>query len=262
MKTLVKISLVSAFILSLGVESLVAHAADTPYVSNGILDMIPGTGGTPPLYPVDPDANNPVEPIEPTPPNSGTAGPLSLDYASIWDFGKQKISTKDEVYYAKLIPLKDGRSVAPYVQVSDFRGTNSGWSLFVRQEEQFENEELTNSELTGAELHFGSGGDVSGTQSNIDYASNVPYSRNGPLVPGGGNVNVFLASEGAGSMTWLRSFGDNYGGGQTPSTAVRLSIPGQTPKDAGQYKTTLTWTLSDVPAPPRPVLPDAPEPLN
>lgn len=44
MKTLVKISLVSAFILSLGVESLVAHAADTPYVSNGILDMIPGTG--------------------------------------------------------------------------------------------------------------------------------------------------------------------------------------------------------------------------
>lgn len=33
----------------------------------------------------------------------------------------------------------------------------------------------------------------------------------------------------------------------TITRAISLTVPGKTPKDAVQYKTTLTWLLSDVP---------------
>lgn len=61
------------------------------------------------------------------------------------------------------------------------------------------------------------------------------------------------ATAGSGWGTWLNYFGD-----VTEETiaedevvqknkAITLDVPGSTPKDAVQYKTELTWTLSDTP---------------
>ncbi|MFS7404398.1 WxL domain-containing protein [Carnobacterium maltaromaticum] len=254
MKKLVKVSLVGALLITLSGGSLLAHAADVPYKSNGITEFLPGNGPREPLYPPDPDPMLPVEPIDPTnpvgEPNPGTSGPLTLDYASSWDFGQVKISSKDEKYYPNMISLKDGRSVLPYVQVSDFRGTNSGWSLFVRQESQFQNPALTHSELTGAKIFVSSTGWIT---SSVPNMWNRPYSTNGSLVPGGGNMEVFMAPEGTGGMTWLRTMGVSTEviNGAEKAKALELSIPGKTPKDAGKYSTVLTWTLMDVPAEPQ-----------
>ena len=47
-----------------------------------------------------------------------------------------------------------------------------------------------------------------------------------------------------------RKVTENQQGQQVNATitrAISLTVPGKTPKDAVQYKTTLTWLLSDVP---------------
>lgn len=250
--------------------STIAQAEEKNYESNTGIQFIPGERPSEPLYPNEPispispipplDAENPVQPIDPTNPdgnpNPGTQGPLTLDYVSSWDFGQQKISTKDEKYYANFVKLQDSRTVQPYIQVSDFRGTNGGWSLFVKQDKQFSNKDLLHSELTGAKLFFSAGGWVIGTSNNT---WNRPYTTNGNLVPGEGNVEVFMAPKRTGAMTWIRTMGDREPG-DTKDTGISLSIPGKTPKDAGVYRTTLTWTLADVPAEPEQEVPPPLEP--
>ena len=249
-----KFFLLGAFMSSVLI-STTAQAEEKNYESNTITQFIPGSGPMDPLYPLDPDPEKPVGPIDPTnpggKPDPGTHGPLTIDYASSWDFGQQKISSKDEKYIAKKVTLQDGRKVNPYVQVSDFRGTNGGWTLLLKQDKQLHNEDLLHSELTGAEIEFDTNGSILGT-SNIRR----PGTDMGPLflIPGGGNVRVMFAPEGAGAMTWILNMGR---GNETGVSGVRLSIPGKTPKDAGEYRTTLTWTLADVPGEPE-ILPPLP----
>ena len=61
------------------------------------------------------------------------------------------------------------------------------------------------------------------------------------------------AKEGAGAGTWVGRFGSVEevtidGQAVKKNTAVTLTIPGKTAKDAVAYTTKLTWTLSDTPA--------------
>lgn len=61
------------------------------YRSNGLVEFIPNVDPTEPVDPENPDPEKPVKPIDPTDPegpNPGTQGPLSIDYASSFDFGK------------------------------------------------------------------------------------------------------------------------------------------------------------------------------
>jgi len=142
--------------------STIAQAKETAsYNSNGAVNFIPNTDPTKPVDPTNPDPNNPVNPVDPTDPdgpNPGTDGPLSIDYASSFDFGVNKISNKDETYYARAQKFKneDGSasdSVRPnYVQVSDNRGNNGGWTLQVKQNGQFTNENTLNKTLTGSKI--------------------------------------------------------------------------------------------------------------
>ena len=74
------------------------------YRSNGLVEFIPNVDPTEPVDPENPDPEKPVKPIDPTDPegpNPGTQGPLSIDYASSFDFGKNRISNKDQVYFAR-----------------------------------------------------------------------------------------------------------------------------------------------------------------
>ncbi|MCV5434162.1 WxL domain-containing protein, partial [Escherichia coli] len=84
---------------------LSAPVSAAEYETNGVVEFTPNTDITKPVNPDNPDPNKPVVPVDPTKidpetnpdgtPNPGTAGPLSIDYASSLDFGKNKISGKD-----------------------------------------------------------------------------------------------------------------------------------------------------------------------
>ncbi|HDR7793099.1 TPA: WxL domain-containing protein [Bacillus luti] len=247
-----------ASVAVLGTTGLSAPVSAAEYETNGVVEFTPNTDITKPVNPDNPDPNKPVVPVDPTKidpetnpdgtPNPGTAGPLSIDYASSLDFGKNKISGKDETYYAN--PQTYGEGVAPtanYVQVSDTRGTNAGWTLKVSQAGQLKNDATQNKELTGAQI----------TITSVEAVSNAagvekPVTQDITLDPNGAESLVMSANEGAGAGTWVGRFGsleDVEIDGETvkKNKAVSLTIPGKTAKDAVAYSTKLNWTLSDTP---------------
>ena len=103
------------------VGGLITQADTVDYDSNGVVEFIPNTDPTKPVDPTDPDPTNPVDPVDPDPykpvdpvdptdpngPEPGTPGPLSIDYASSFDFGTQKISTQTHTYNAALQKYKN-----------------------------------------------------------------------------------------------------------------------------------------------------------
>lgn len=198
--------------------------------------------------PVDPlDPTNPVDPIDPIDPEKpvdpGTAGPLSLDYASSLNFGKQKISSVDQTYFAQPQTVKyaDGsEGVVPlYTQVTDNRGTLKGWSLSVKQNSQFK---AGDKELTGAKIEFLNGQVETVSESPVPSVvkSNFDLTSNGT----GAVTNVMAAATDEGAGTFVYRFGDEA----TKAESVKLTVPGKTTKlkDVA-YQTTLTWMLNDVP---------------
>ncbi len=261
---LIKYGFVTAFTITSLIGSGVSASAETEeesdyvreYKSNGVVEFVPNEDGTDVIDPNNPDPEKPVDPVDPTDPegpNPGTSGPLSIDFASSLDFGVNKITTKDEVYYAnpqyyyntETGEIDEDYATQNYVQVTDNRGTNGGWMLSVKQESQLHNEDTLNKELTGARIEFTS----ADTISNGHAASPDVYDF--WLVPGVTSV-VMAAGEGTGAGTWIDSFGtveeiEVDGEAVAKNTAITLSVPGATPKDAVEYSTELTWTLTDVP---------------
>ena len=147
------------------------------------------------------DSTNPVKP---------TNGPLSIDYASSFNFGEQKIYAKDETYYASFDPAKEteeGEAVnkTNWVQGTDKRGTNAGWKLQVQQGAQFSTTQNgTSKELKGAQIKI----------------------KNGTVA----------------------TTTDNKATAPTASIEVTL-IPGVSEKVKDvKYTTQLTWLLNDTPA--------------
>lgn len=198
------------------------------------------------------ETTNPVDPTNPgvvvTPDGdnkAGTAGPLSIDFASSLDFGTQVITTSDQTYYAAAQGVSyldtDGVTTVEedrpnYVQVTDNRGTETGWVLKVKQDAQFVN---GTNQLTGAQI----------TMNNVEVAtasssaepSNVASSV--ALTAMNTETLVMSAQEGEGAGTYVARFGDTT----TMEESVELSVPGSTTKYAGAYTTSLTWVLSNVP---------------
>lgn len=252
---LIAVATLAALSLST-VGGVVSHAAGAEYESNGAVEFIPNTDPTDPVDPTDPDPNNPVEPIDPTDPtgpNPGTAGPLSIDYASSLDFGLNKISNLDEVYYARAQQFSDGRAATGnYVQVTDKRGNNEGWTLKVKQNGQFAAASTLNDTLTGSA--------VSLIDAAVDSKSTAVFPTAAATIdldPAGAESLVMSAKDGEGNGTFVDVWGDVETVKETDrngvevdaevNKAITLSVPGSTPKDAVKYSTLLTWSLSDVP---------------
>lgn len=213
---------------------------------------------TTPVGPVDPtDPNKPTDPINPVTP---TNGPLSIDYASSFNFGEQKISTKDETYYASFDKVKEHtantsltRTRPNWVQVTDKRGTNAGWKLQVQQGAQFSTKVSSSTnggslkELKGAQIKI-KNGTVATTTDNKATAPTA--STEITLIPGtltqaGAAQDVMTAQSNQGMGTWVDAFGSST----TGDKSISLSIPGvsEKVKDA-KYTTQLTWLLNDTPA--------------
>lgn len=207
---------------------------------------------TDPTDPTNPDPEKPVVPVDPTNPEKpvepGTNGPLSLDFASILDFDEQKISNKNQTYFAKPQYLRDAEGkideanpVPNYAQLTDKRGGEKGWSLSVKQNGQFKSS-VNQKELTGAQITFLNG--AADTISSSSAPSTVKETFSLGTDGNGVAENIMSAAEGEGFGTWVYRFGDE----NTMSESIKLDVPGSTVKEADTYKTTLTWTLTDTPA--------------
>lgn len=247
-----KQSIVSALLLS----SMLLTTATTFAASPGASEGTPAkrdTAGqvifeennepTTPVDPIDPDI--PVEPVDPIDPDvpvePGTEGPLSLDYASAFNFGKQKIISKDKVYHAATqeVIIDGVHSQKPlYAQVTDGRGNLAGWSLSVKQNGQFHTED--GQELVGAKIKF-----INGQKETV-MESDAPstVSTDVELVADGSASSLLMqAEEGQAAGTWIYRLGDL----DTMGESVQLHVPGKSTKLKEKYTTELTWSLSALP---------------
>lgn len=217
------------------------------------------------------DPENPQDVVDPGD-SPKTSGDLRIDFVPQLNFGSNKLSTKDEVYFgnAQLFHGETGAR-GNFVQVSDYRGTGSGWLLQVKQETQFRNESATNKELNGAVLSF----DQSWTNS-IHSADQAPIvSKDVIHIDNiGETYNLAEAKQGKGEGTWSIIFGASIQNKNDrkntlsprmkptgepelnpvfenkpiyKNEALSLSVPGNTKKDAVNYQTVITWILSELP---------------
>lgn len=213
--------------------------------SNAYIGIEKYTGdGEEPVNPVDPK-----EPVKPGPNTDGknphppsTKGPLSINYISNLQFGSQEANGNDATYQVKpdrVINSQETEIDVPnYVQITDHRGTNSGWSLTVKQDQAFKNGEHR---LEGTELVFGSAV-LSSKSGKMSAAPSANQSFT--LTADGEPAVVVTAGTDQGMGTWVTRFGEDIAGAKT---GIQLKIPGDSKKVAGFYQTSLTWTLTDTP---------------
>lgn len=201
-----------------------------------------------PVNPVDPiDPEIPVDPIDPIDPEKpvkpGTDGPLSLDYASAFNFGEQIITPNDEVYYAATqeVVIEGEHSQKPlYAQVTDGRGSEieAGWNLSIKQNGQFKTE--SGKVLNGAIIKFTTGQ----TETVSESKSPSTVTAEVALVADGSATSKLMeASTGEGAGTHIYRLGDL----NTMEQGVQLHIPGKSTKVKDKYTTSLTWILSTLP---------------
>lgn len=236
-----------------------------PVSSHGLVKFMSGASQTDPMDPLpDPggDFDLPGFPWNPTrpdgKPNPGTTGPLAIDFASSIQFGLNELSNEDAVYFAEaqriVTELGETVMIRPnYVQVSDNRGTESGWTLTLSQAGQFS--AMTNSKyptLTGAAITFEKGF-VNGRSTSKEPMAMQRVT----LDPTGAAQVIMSALPESGAGTWTTAWGAVEDlRVATPSgvtvtrqvtKGVSLFVPGDTPKDAIGYETALNWTLTDRP---------------
>ncbi len=172
------------------------------------------------LDPADPSQSLTPKPGEG---KTGDTGPLTLDYVTNLDFGTHAVSIAEQTYTATNDPQ-------PFTQVTDRRGTSTGWTLTVQAASFRSGGEDT---LPGASLTFENGTAV----SNLN-GLNAPQVNNPINVTTGGNaVNVTVANVGQGRGTWVTRWSKDD---------VKLTIPQGTATE-GTHTSQLTWTLSNAP---------------
>ena len=247
------IKLMTTILLASSAMAPVVLAADTEggtLTSTGKVTFKPNTGEgsvTPPAKPEEPGQPVfPWDPNKPGTPNPGGQGPLSIDFASSFDFGEQEIVSKDMDYKAKAqlasdTELPEGevptQEVPNFVQITDNRGTEAGWKLTVKQDEQFKATKKANKDLTGAVITLGNANFYTHSES----AAAVGESSL-DLTPGE-TVTVMAATVNTGAGTQFVQWGTEEG--KDAATSVNLFVPGSTTKYTDVYNTTLTWELSD-----------------
>ncbi|MBP1039417.1 WxL domain-containing protein [Vagococcus sp. BWB3-3] len=188
------------------------------------------------IQPVDPGDDKEIIPVYPP-----TAGPLSINYASSISFGKQTITNNDRIFHADmdLFTQKETgetRQSPNFVQVTDLRGTGTGWVLSVRQNGPLLNEKGTS--LAGATLS------VSAVSVKAQHGQEelVMESVVKDLAEDGSKQTILTTTAGKGMGTW-----NVYLGSESDVTqGVKLVVPKNQPKEGGKYFTTLTWLLEDV----------------
>lgn len=216
------------------------------------------------------DPENPVNEVDPgeTP---QTDGDLRIDFVPKLNFSTVKITEEAAVYPINAQLFHDETSPrGNFIQVSDYRDNSSGWTLQVRQEEQFKHVTKIGAELKGAVISF----DQAWTNSTKDTSLSPTVSKEIIHMSNiGDTYNLAQAQDEKGSGTWSIIFGaskDNKNdrpnslelrkdsSGKTiedpifkkpvySNQAITLTVPKETEKVAGAYSTVLTWILAELP---------------
>lgn len=238
---------------------------------------IDGTGsigytGELPKDPIDPE--NPPDKVDPGP-SPSTDGALRFDFAPTLNFGSRKITKNERKFYAQAqlfhgdIPPRGN-----YIQITDSRADDSGWTLQVRQEYQFKNDIIqtkSEKELKGATLSF----DKIWANSSFTQEKAPQISKETILIDSQGTTfPIAQANVGEGRGTWVISFGASEGNKSNQlntlipkvddsnqpvtdkefenqqiyeNSAIFLSVPPATMIHPVQYQTELTWILAELP---------------
>ncbi|EPD4922545.1 WxL domain-containing protein [Listeria monocytogenes] len=241
--------------------------------SKGIVKFDKST--TPDPTPVNPDPVDPDPVIpDPTDPPVGTDG-LWILAVSDWDFGTHNVSSlssgalnvhvADDTISTYVDANGNGqqdlpgevsvtKKVTPYAQISDVRGTNTGWTLSVTGS-AFKDSSTPAKTIPGAELTI-----PKSTVSSATSTAQAPTGYDSVTISmtGGAAVPVMAAkdmqtatptnfNDDQGMGTWTDSFG-SQAVSATDTSKPKLSIPKNVVVADGTYQSTLTWTLSDTPA--------------
>ncbi|EEA8172677.1 WxL domain-containing protein [Listeria monocytogenes] len=241
--------------------------------SKGIVKFDKST--TPDPDPVNPDPVDPDPVIpDPTDPPVGTDG-LWILAVSDWDFGTHNVSSlssgalnvhaADDTISTYVDANGNGqqdlpgevsvtKKVTPYAQISDVRGTNTGWTLSVTGS-AFKDSSTPAKTIPGAELTI-----PKSTVSSATSTAQAPTGYDSVTISmtGGAAVPVMAAkdmqtatptnfNDDQGMGTWTDSFG-SQAVSATDTSKPKLSIPKNVVVADGTYQSTLTWTLSDTSA--------------
>lgn len=171
------------------------------------------------------DPTDPSKSLDPQPGEgkTGDTGPLTLDYVTNLNFGTHDVSIAEDTHKAT-------NSTQPFTQVTDRRGTSTGWTLTV-QAANFKNGGQDT--LSGAFLTFENGV----AASNLKDLDAPQVTSPIKVTTGGNAVNVTVANAGQGRGTWITSWTNDN---------VKLTIPQGTASE-GTHTSQLTWTLSNAP---------------
>ncbi|MCT8392603.1 WxL domain-containing protein [Weissella confusa] len=249
------------FVPMVGFAAETTPAGPITYDSKGTVEFVAPTTPNKPLDPTNPDPNKPLDPKNPdgTPSNPGTSGPLTLDFASSFDFGKQEITSVDQTYNASAQRLGDGKYVPDYAQITDNRGTFAGWTLSVKETDAFHTS--GNVDLKATQIKFM---DLNHATTNT-LKTDVSMPKDFTLNPAGASVNIMSGAKADAnktngtSGTHIIRFGndnslktdDTQANGEkrdnTVDPSVTLIVPGASDKMAQKYTTTLQWTLGETP---------------
>ena len=173
-------------IIALYSSFLVENVGMAQGLSNAEVTMQEGNQVTRPVDPSNPD--QPKLPDKDDSQGTGELGPLSIDFISTFEFGKQPISENTVVYKAK--------NKLPYIQVTDTRGTDEGWQL-TASITPFRDTE--NRVLKGAQLLL-QNGQKRTSSSNV---SEEPTVDKKILLDSEESQLVMQAKKGSGRGTWL-----------------------------------------------------------
>lgn len=205
----------------LGATTLVGDVyAVGSYNSNATITFNEPNDSVEILDPADPSQSLTPKPGEG---KTGDTGPLTLDYVTNLNFGTHAVSIAEQTYTATNDPQ-------PFTQVTDRRGTSTGWKLTV-QAANFRNGGQDT--LPGALLTFENGT----AASNLNNLDAPQVNRPINVTTGGNAVNVTIANAGQGRGTWVTRWSKDN---------VKLTIPQGTATE-GTHTSQLTWTLSDAP---------------
>lgn len=261
---LATIAALSTTVLAGGASAVFANEV-REVTTDGQIEFRPASEEDGDLEVIPPETGPDAPDVEINPEVPGTTGPLSIMKAATMNFGTQIISNQDQTYnmiaeMQKLAnPEADGPTHVPYVsfaQVQDLRGSNDGWDLQVSLSD-FKSETL-NDTLTGAEIEF-VGSRIQYEGSNVDNAPTA-HADGLKLIPNAAARSVMTAEKdkgaGASSVVWgnqaalnarFEAEGFDPEEDVVENSAIRLSVPGSTAKDATTYKSTLTWELTSTP---------------
>lgn len=252
--------------LSIGSFSLEALALSETLNQQGNV-KVNGSSVTNPL-----DPENPEEKVDPGG-GPSSDGPLRIDYVSSLNFGQVLITKNNRIYQAMAQQFYGETGPrGSYIQITDQRAVSTGWSLQVKQNNQFVTEQLQDQkkkELQGAVLSLDKG------WANSSGTSDAPtVTRETIALDSIGHAyELARATSESGRGVWTIAFGasetntsnqsatltpifdkqgnpvvDNkYGKPMYRNSAITLSVPEATRIYPERYTTEITWILAEVP---------------